>query len=103
MRRERERVEAGALEIEKLVAPHVADCAQFTPVTMAGAQQDGGGVAASVGELGEVDGDQLEAVEVGSDLGGVVGGLEAHAHALARLDRLQPPQLPLRERKERGL
>src|SRR6185295_125889 len=49
---ERERVEAAALEIEELVAPHVADRAQLAPVSVPGAQQGGGGVAAPIGELG---------------------------------------------------
>ncbi len=49
VRAQGEGVEAAALQVEQLVAQHVADGAQLAAVAVALAQQAGGGVAAAVG------------------------------------------------------
>ena len=51
VRTRRIRVEADAVHGKQLVAQHVADGAQFTLETQAGAQVEGDGIAAAIGDV----------------------------------------------------
>ena len=61
-----ESIEAATSQVLQLVAQHVADGADFAAVGVAFAQQAGGGVAATVGELREIHRDDREVSEVTS-------------------------------------
>ncbi|MPN27697.1 hypothetical protein SDC9_175131 [bioreactor metagenome] len=62
---------------------HIADGAQFARVAVALAQQGGGGVTAAIDELGEIDGDQRKAGDVGGDVLDLVIRLQQQAEAFA--------------------
>mgnify|MGYP000187382321 CR=1 FL=1 len=94
-----ESIEAATSQVLQLVAQHVADGAQLSPVAVAFAQQARGRVAASVGELGEVDGDEREVAKIVGDRLGGLAGVEPDAdRAFVRQD-LVAARLPDGERE----
>jgi hypothetical protein len=101
-----EGVEAAALQVEQLVAQHVANRAQLAAVAVALAQQARGGVAAAVAEFGEVHSDDGEIVEVvGDRLRSRVGG-EPYAERRAVLvlagDQFGAARAPHRDGHQQG-
>ena len=97
-------VEAAARHVVELVAQHLADRAQLAPVAVAGAQQGGGGVAAAVGELGEVQSDDLQQREVVGERGDVLARGQPHPQLAAACARQQlvAARLPHGERHQHG-
>ena len=74
-------IEAAAVQVENLVAQHVAHGPQLAPIAIALAQQARGAVVPAVGEAGEIERNHLEAVEIFGDLLHRVIGLQLDTEA----------------------
>src|SRR5258708_5434140 len=68
--------EADAAHERDLVGEDVADCAQFARETVLVAHEPGGGESTTVGELGEVEGDQGEVRKIGGNIVDAFAGFQ---------------------------
>ncbi len=97
---QREGVEAALGHEEEMVVQDIADCAQLALEAVALAQKPRNRVAAAVAELGEVHGDEREALHVSGERFRPFVGIEPYAELAGVSKEILAAREPKRERND---